>query len=128
MTAVCLNERNALWNDLKDIEEVTPVGESDLSCLADVRDVLKRYGMQDRFGVALLHKHFELQPGEMLVEQTDKSARTLTISAMTPADVPATVGTIFRLDDGDGLDVFLGCMQYCGRDVQGNHNSFHQQR
>ncbi len=128
MTAACLEPRNALWNDLKDIDEVTPVGEMDVPCLAEVREVLKRHGMQERFGVALLHKHFDLEPGEMLVEQTDKAARTLTISAVSPTEAPATVGTIFRLNDGEGLDVFLGCMQYCGKDVQGNHNYFHQQR
>lgn len=117
---------DSLWNDLKDIDEVSPVNEQDLPCLGEIRDVLKRHGLQERFGVALLHKHFDLSPGEMLVEQTDKANRTLTITAMMPQEAGRTVGTIFRLNDGDGLDVCLGCMQYCGADVQGNHNSFHR--
>src|SRR5688572_9139308 len=126
MTTACLEPRNSLWNDLKDIDEVTPVNAEDLPCLAEIRSVLQRHGMQERFGVALLHKHFDLDAGEMLVEHTDKAARKLVISALTPTEAGDTVGTIFRLNDGEGFDAVLGCMQYCGKDVQGNHNSFHR--
>lgn len=105
MTTATLDARNAQWNDLKDIDDIAPVNDSDFGCLSEVRDVLQRHGMQDRFGVALLHKHFDLEPGEMLVEQTDKENRTLVISAVTPENAPSTVGTIFRLNDGTSVTV-----------------------
>lgn len=82
--------------------------------------------MQQRFGMALLHKHFDLEPGEMLVEQTDQSARKLLIQPVPQRDSGNTVGTIFRLNEGEGLEIVLGCMQYCALDVQRNHNSFHK--
>jgi hypothetical protein len=34
MTTTCLGPRNVLWNDLKDIDDVAPVGEMDVPCLA----------------------------------------------------------------------------------------------
>ena len=46
------------WGRMKDIHDVDPLNERDYDCLAEVREVLKKYGKQDRFGVALLHTHF----------------------------------------------------------------------
>src|SRR4051812_15073087 len=67
------------WADLKDIDEVEPIGESDSECLAEVREVLKKHGKRDRLGVALLHKHFDMAGDEVLVEYSDKEERVLTI-------------------------------------------------
>lgn len=113
------------WADLKDIHEVEPLHEADYDCLTEVRDVLKKHGKQQRFGVALLHKHFDMDEDEILVEHTDVANRVLTIRP-TPANAAGeTVQTIWMLGDG-GPQSMLGCQQYCGKDVQGNHNSFHR--
>ena len=52
------------WSRLQMIEEVRPIEDADYEVLKDVREVLLRHGYQDRFGVCLLHKHFDLKPGE----------------------------------------------------------------
>ena len=110
--------------NLKDIEDVVPVNDGDLECLAAVREVLKKHGKRERFGVALLHKHFDMDSDEMLVEHTNKKDRVLTIKPVKPQDAGPTIETIWALLDGENK-AMLGCRQYCGRDVQGNHNSFH---
>ena len=114
------------WADLKDIDEVEPIGVRDYECLAEIREVLKKHGKRDRLGVALLHKHFDMVGDEVLVEYSDKEERVLTIKPVKAGAAGNTVGTIYRLLDG-GFESMMGCQQYCGKDVQGNHNSFHKQ-
>lgn len=67
----------AQWNHLSDIHDVSPLNDTDHACLAAVRDVLEKFGCLDRFGVNLLHKHFEMAEDEILVEQVDEQARKL---------------------------------------------------
>ena len=69
------------WNNLKHIDEVVPLGEIDTECLVEVRNVLLKHKMLDRFGVALLHKHFDLESDEVLIEYSDEQAKSLTIVA-----------------------------------------------
>jgi hypothetical protein len=67
----------AQWNHLSDIYDVKPLNESDRACLDAVRDVLEKFGCLDRFGVNLLHKHFEMADDELLIEQVDEAGRRL---------------------------------------------------
>ena len=53
---------------LPDLHEVKPMGPDDANCLEQLREVLIRNGAVDRFGITLLHDHFEVQPDELLVE------------------------------------------------------------
>jgi hypothetical protein len=48
------------WSRLEHIDRMRPLDESDLPCLADVREVLRKYGNLERFGIALLHSHFSM--------------------------------------------------------------------
>jgi hypothetical protein len=88
--------------------------------------VLKKHGKWDRLGVALLHKHFDIAGDEVLVEYSNKEERILTIKPIKAEAAGNTVGTIYRLLDG-GFESMMGCQQYCGKDLQGNYNSFHKQ-
>ena len=63
------------WNTLKDINDVKPIGECDAECLEDIRKVLIKHNSLSRFGVALLHSHFEICDDELLLETTDISKR-----------------------------------------------------
>lgn len=67
----------AQWNHLSDINDVKPLDTKDRACLDAVRDVLAQFGCLDRFGVNLLHKHFEMESDEILVEQVDEAGRKL---------------------------------------------------
>lgn len=100
------------WADLKDIDDVEPINDSDLECMVEVREVLKKHGKRERFGVALLHKHFGMNDDEVLVEETDREARQLTIKPSTREVLGKTVPTIWMLMDGD-KQVVAYCKNCC---------------
>lgn len=104
--------------ELPDITEVTPVGTQDQACIAEVRAVLERHGALQRFGLTLLHQHFEMNENEILVESVDTQSRVLTIR---PTKVNGTDGieTSWRLDDPAAMQ---RCETMCqpDRDAQGN--------
>jgi hypothetical protein len=64
------------WSVLPDITDVSPMSMDDHAVLDAVRDVLVQHGALGRFGVHLLHKHFDMAEDEVLVEYTDVNART----------------------------------------------------
>jgi hypothetical protein len=69
--------------------------EKDAECFKDIRDVLLKHGALKRFGMFLIHKHFEVAEDEELTECTDHAARELTIipvkkSANDPAETTPT--------------------------------------
>lgn len=92
-------------HNLPAIESMSPISDSDKACLRDVEEILKKYGMLERIGVTLLHKHFELQPGEIMVESCDPNTRTLTIVPvkMDTINMRHYVETCWRLDTGEAL-------------------------
>jgi hypothetical protein len=115
------------WGRYKDIEDLEPINDADLDCLAEVSEVLKKHGKRERFGVALLHKHFDMNRDEQLVEYTDAEARILTIKPIKKGEAGKTIETIWELGDGeDGRKVFLGCRVTCWTNVHGNHSRSHQ--
>ena len=63
----------------------------DMACFSELRAVLERHGKLERFGVVLLHHHFPLREGEILLESTDSSRRTMTLepSIIDPGDMSA---------------------------------------
>lgn len=97
------------WASIADADDVRPIGEHDADCLAAIRDVLKKHGMQDRFGIALLHKHFEMSSDEILLEQNDVENRTLTIHVVKANDELEAVGTIYRFNVTE-MSPVMGCI------------------
>lgn len=63
------------WNALSHIADVQPIGDADAACLDDIRKALQKHGALQRFGVTLLHSHFELAEDETLLETTDLDRR-----------------------------------------------------
>lgn len=63
------------WSDLNHIADVRPIDDGDAACLEDIRKVLAKHGCLERFGLALLHNHFELSDDEILLETTDVDTR-----------------------------------------------------
>ena len=63
------------WGTLKHISDVKPIGESDAECLEEIRRVLQKHNCLRRFGLSLLHNHFELGDDEMMLETTDMEKR-----------------------------------------------------
>ena len=63
------------WSSLKHISDVKPIGDQDSKCLEDIRLVLQKHNALSRFGVTLLHSHFNLQDDEMMLETTNMENR-----------------------------------------------------
>ncbi len=98
------------WVDLDKLTDVEPLNDADLQCMAEVREVLKKHGKRERFGVALLHKHFEMDDNEVLLEYSDHQQRELVIKAVRKEDAENTVPTIWMLLDDEDRAV-----QYCNK-------------
>ncbi|GGZ07571.1 hypothetical protein GCM10010300_59410 [Streptomyces olivaceoviridis] len=64
-------------NPLPRFEEAEGLGPQDAEFVEDLVAVLAKHGNLDRFGLCLLHDHFPLRAGEVLVETNDPVARTL---------------------------------------------------
>jgi hypothetical protein len=90
---------------LPDIDEVEPMSEKDRACVADIRAVLEKHGALSRFGISLLHEHFDIGDDEVMVESVDKENRVLTTRPVKMADHDAvnSIETNWRLDSVTGL-------------------------
>ncbi|MBG7700220.1 hypothetical protein HCJ76_19545 [Streptomyces sp. MC1] len=64
-------------NPLPRFEEAEGLGPQDAEFVEDLVAVLAKHGNLNRFGLCLLHDHFPLRAGEVLVETNDPVARTL---------------------------------------------------
>lgn len=109
-------------NDLPHIDDVEPMNDKDIPCINELRDVLKRHGALDRFGITLLHKHFNIDHDEVLVERTDEASKVQTIRPYRKADLDTCIQqTAWRLSDGAAV---MGCYTVCIRDSdRGWHHS-----
>ncbi len=101
------------------IDEVAPMGERDRAVMDEIRSVLVKHGALKRFGVTLLHSHFDLADDEILVETVDAEKRTLTIRPMPAKEAMAAgdpVETSWRLDSPSGKPE---CVIHCFRSSDG---------
>ncbi len=103
----------AQLNDLLHIDQIEPLSEKDMTCFEDLRAVLEKHGALKRFGVTLLHKHFDLEEGEVLVEHTDEKERLQTIQPERKSDDENKhiIQTAWRLDALGEMPV--GCYVTC---------------
>ncbi len=112
------------WSTTPDIEDVAEFDTDDLECLREVRETLRRHGMVDRFGVTLIHSHFEIAADEILMEETDVASRTLRIRPIKLEEARKLDSrpTNWRFTEDETV-VRAGCT--CRR-VGGNHQGDHQ--
>ncbi|MCB1814472.1 MAG: hypothetical protein KDK04_22530 [Candidatus Competibacteraceae bacterium] len=64
------------YETLTEISDVPRISPLDEAVLKEIGDIILRYGQQQRFGVVLLHKHFDIAQGEKAVERVDLNSRT----------------------------------------------------
>ena len=108
------------WGLLKDIDDVEPMNDNDLPVLMEIKDVLKRHGKIERFGVALLHSHFDLGDDEIMVESADHSDRVLTLQPIqSNGSSDNLVGTIWMLRD-EPMHAMAWCRRFCERSWLGH--------
>ena len=110
--------------DLPEIHRVRPVGPEDEACFQEVRSVLERHNALQRFGLTLLHKHFDLDEEEVLLESVDVDNRTLTQMPFNrDRDNGGTsIETAWRLDDPRGQ---RRCEIVCQPDRDRDGNPIH---
>lgn len=108
---------------LPDISEVESLTAEDSDCVSELIQVLRKHGRLNRFGLTLLHQHFDVAEDEMLLEESDPVTRTLLIQPVKKSELSGVQykATSWRLDSGKPL---MGCA--C-RAVDGNHNHFSYQ-
>lgn len=106
---------SAAYRDLKDIDEVTPLGADDGPCLEEIRRVLLKYNALDRFGITLLHSHFPIHEGETLLESCDYERRTLTMHTVRAEHISGevVVGTAWRLAPVGDVIATASCGNAC---------------
>lgn len=100
-------------NKLPDVDAVPNLDAEDMTCLREIRDVLERHGRLLRFGVTVLHKHFDLDDGEFLLETTDVENRVQTIRPVRASELPPgadLLETSWSLQTGE---VLMACARRC---------------
>jgi hypothetical protein len=105
------------WSELPKVEDMQSFPEIDPRCICGIYNILKKYKLQDRLGIAMLHKHFELADDEFLLETTDVQKRTQLIRPARKEDYAGQNGksasaTIVKLVEGGSGVSMLGCA-YC---------------
>ncbi|SRR5258707_15735024 len=115
--------RPTQWAAIPDISETNPLTLKKRDCLREVRDVLSRYGCLDRFGVSLIHKHFEIGDAEALLETIDVDNRTLTVRPVKKDELGPSVETQWHLRDGEA---FVVCPVFYS--PGGGHKANHRAR
>lgn len=98
---------------LPDIADALPLSKEDDELVSDVIAVLRKHGALNRFGLMLLHKHFELDEGEILLETTDKVSREQRISPVKRSALSegTAVPTQWRFDTGE-VAMYCMCPRY----------------
>lgn len=106
-------KQNRNWNDLAEVVDVMTLDSRDEECLRAIQGVVESFELTGKFGVALLHKHFDIGDDEVLLETHDAAAKTLTTRAVSSSevDLPSIATTVWRFDGG----ARYGC-SYCNRD------------
>ncbi len=100
------------WSTLNHMADVEPIGEGDSECLEEIRLVLQKHNALGRFGLTLLHSHFELQDDEMMLETTDVEkrehwVRSVKHSYLEENDITAQT-TVVGFDE-KGFSQVCGC-------------------
>lgn len=97
-------------NDCPDIDAVSPLSETDKFCLNEIAKVLSQHKLEGRFGITLLHKHFDISDDEIMLETQDRARRELRsapVKMTSLRDVPFTE-TQWRVTSGE-IKVVAGC-------------------
>jgi hypothetical protein len=96
---------------LLDIDEVQPLLADEMPFVEEFKQLLQRHNKIDRFGLTLLHRHFDLAEGEVLLEDTDVNRRIQEIRPVKADSLPAgsAMETAWRFDE----DTKMFCVLYC---------------
>lgn len=111
------------YEGLPHVNVVKPFSEKeDQAFFDEVYEVMKRHDKIKRFGLTLLHHHFDIKDGETLLESCDEDNRTLTLQPVEKNKLSkgsSLLETNWRFDN----DQTLLCIQYCDGEI--SHELLH---
>ncbi|MDH7911354.1 hypothetical protein [Winogradskyella sp. SYSU M77433] len=112
-------------NSLKHEMDIKSINDSDTECLKEIKEVLKKYNSLDRFGITLLHKHFELDKDEILIEAVDEENRIQIIKPFKIEEVEKMEGEVIETSWAliDEKEAILACRRKCVKTGEGHYNS-----
>jgi hypothetical protein len=99
---------------LRDMDgtDVGVLGEDDRACLDELGQYLAAGDAWQRFGIWLLHKHFEPAAGEVFVERAFTAPRKTRTSPVERWAVPELHTTAIRFDESAGAGVGVVGMEF----------------
>ena len=85
-----------------------PASEEDTQVFQELYHVLEKHNALRRFGITLLHQHFDIADDEVLLETTDLKARIQMIQPVKKKELDGVrhIETSWRLDTGKPV---MGC-------------------
>jgi hypothetical protein len=105
-----------------DTTDVGDLSDDDRACLEELGQYLSSTDAWQRFGIWLLHKHFEPAPGEVFVEHAMRSPRRTETAPMMRTAFPETglSYTAIRFDDSAAGGVGVVGMEFAEPDDFGD--------
>lgn len=93
---------------LSHIDDVLKYSEADDLLFKEIYQVLKKHDAHDRFGITLLHSHFDLAQNEVLLESTNTQLRKQTIEPITIEELSniAVIETAWKLNESGAEPIF----------------------
>ena len=103
--------QNNPYTSLKDINDVdTKLSTFDRETMRQLHQVLRERNQVDRFGMTLLHDHFEVNDGETMIETHNPVTREITIKPYRNVELKESEGlmdTSWRFDNtGEPIALF----------------------
>jgi len=113
-----------MHNNLKDIDAIEKLNETDLKCINDIKNILKRHNKEDKFGVLLLHKHFDISEDEIMLESIDVKNRILITKPQKISTLKQNsfIQTVWSFSNNPSLN--KNCESCCPRDTSGKHHGY----
>ena len=101
------------WSHIKHIDDIEQLNDSDYDVISELGDVLRRHGLEDKFGVCLLHKHFDMNDGDRMFEETDHENEILVSRKVSSDSYRAedSIETMWRFSKG--IDSVTVCERVC---------------
>ena len=75
------------WSEFPHVDDIRPVDDNDYLILNEIRDVLVKHKAVERFGVNLIHRHFDIANNEVLFESTNEETRTQQVDVRPITDI-----------------------------------------
>jgi hypothetical protein len=102
------------WRREADIGDIDPLSDKDAPILNALREVLVQHNALNRFGIQLLHRHFDIAEDESMVEYIDEENRTLTLRAQSSQASDGAIITAWRFtSDNVGPMPTMACKWEC---------------